>query len=580
MRSESPRSQRERAVAGAASRRRPAAGRWGGWAAGITLALAIVTIHRVNPRCFMGFHGVIHTAVTYSILDGDVPPDNPFASGLPLPYYWMYHLLLAALVRLLRCPPIAAAEIVNLVAIVTLAATVVSLGRWLLGSLRAGLLVLALVMFGANPLGPLFLARRVLSGATSLAIDYRPEFAWHPMIWDMYLGFDAPWGSYFPFFLQPSSRCVAFLAAFLTVGLVCRSLARLSSVRAAGIVVCAALACAMNPVIGLGTVSGLIVGLVLVAQPWRRRNPGAVPALWRLVGALLLGPLVAFPAYGQIAGGESIGFPVVTSAPILLEKGVRVALFAAIPVSLTFVAWRRDVLRRPQLRVLALAGLALLVASCVTRVRGGREHSLFNQGFALLCLPAASACTTRRRGPSPRSVRRTALAAMVCMAPPACVCAVAFVHRAPITLQRTGLFVRQVDDADRAAVYAWLAEQTPSNAVVLFDVRDGPQTAFFKPESEIPAMTRRRLFVDVHGYLLPQDPRVAERRSVVAAVFDASPLTPRQAQTLRSLNRPLFALCRSPDDDRALTASGNPALCRMGPYSIYRLSMLDPHSIR
>ncbi|MBN1512113.1 MAG: hypothetical protein JXB13_08870 [Phycisphaerae bacterium] len=504
-------------------------------AVGLGLACLVVAIHRANARSLVGFHGVTHSAIAFSVLQGHIPPENPLAVGLDLPYYWAYHLLLAGVARLLTWPPVYAAELINVATVIGMSLLVVRVGRWLLGSLRGGLIALAFALFAVNPLGPIFLAYQVLSGTVGLAISEFARSPSHPMLRAMYLNDDVRWGSGFFFFLQPSSRSIAFLAAVSAAVLICRSLTRLPWLRGLGVALSTGIACSMNPVVGTGTAFGLGLGLLAVSRIWRPDRPRIAPrtlvALWVSLGA---GVVLSFPTYSQLLNDHSVGLPIEGPLSAVLPKALYAVLFGLMPIGLTTLAWWQGRLERPQLRVLAIAGLSLAVLCTVTHVSAGREHSFFNLALYFLAFPAAAACLPGRSA-SPARIRQArgiARAAVAALVPVTAVTLFAFLYRQPIPLHADGMYLRDPRDPDRAATYAWLAENTPPDSLVLTDVHDGKQTAFYDSESEIPAMTGRSLFIDVHGWYMPADPRVEKRRQAVDALFAAATLASAQTQML------------------------------------------------
>ncbi|HNQ24718.1 MAG TPA: hypothetical protein PKK06_16675 [Phycisphaerae bacterium] len=553
------------------------------WAWGlvvVALVVTIVLVHRLNPRSLIGFHGMPHAGIVFSALEGDLPPANPLAYGLPTPYYWGYHVLLAGIVRLSGGTPIGTMEVVQLAALALLVGLVASLGRRLLGGGRAGILACAIALVGVNPLGPFLLAGRVLDGSVSLGIGDFARSPCHPMLRAMDPFFDIRWGGNLFFFFNCGSRGIALALAVVAAYIVCHSLAPVSRLRCAAAAAAVAGACALQPIVGVAAGAGLGAGLLAVAGPWRRRDLPALPAAAYLLVSLLAGALLALPTYAHLLDGHSVGLPLETHPYGLLTKSLRIAVIAVIPVTLTLLAHRRGRLEHPHLRVLAFGGLLLLAGSCLAHLPGGREHSVFNTAICFLALPSAAALTPPLPGSGAPSVcpsrRWQRFGRGLVLAPMAAVTAVtvgAFIYRQPVRLAWDGLLVRDTRDVDKLETYRWLSTQTPSNALVLFDVRDGEQTAFYGGESEIPAMTRRYLYVDVPGIMMmPDDQRVEQRYATTAAIFDGKPLSEQQLRDVRALGRPMFALCRTPDDDAALESTSSPRLFRAGRYTVYRVA--------
>ncbi len=76
--------------------------------------LLAAAIYLLNPyNRIYSYHGFIHTAIVYQILSGDIPPHNPFLSGMPLFYYWGYHFLAAGITKILDISPFFSFALIN-----------------------------------------------------------------------------------------------------------------------------------------------------------------------------------------------------------------------------------------------------------------------------------------------------------------------------------------------------------------------------------------------------------------------------------------------------------------------------------
>ncbi len=542
----------------------------------LLLALSIVVIHRVNQRAYVGYHGLTHSAITFSVMAGNIPPTNPFAADLPLPYYWGYHVLLAQGVNLTGWTPVAIAEILNVLTIFALTLLFAYLGRRLLNSARAGWVAVVIILFAMNPFGPLLMAWRVIEGTLGLSIGEFTRSPTHPMLRGMYPGLDIRWAGTYFFHMQPSSRPLAMLAGSLAAVLACGSFARISIWRGAALAFSIAVACAMQPIVGVGTAFGLGAGILFVKfmrrGDWSVSNASTV----KLVVSMGIGVALAFPTYQQLLNGNLVGLPLEKTATAIATKGFHVfAMLAVVPLVLTYLAFRRGYLKSPQMQMLAVGGVVLIATSWITNVPGHREHSFFNMGTYLLALPAAAACGfgLQLHG---RLVMKRCFQALACIAPVTLVMVFSFGYRHPIALANEGDLLRYPKRADTMAVYDWIVANTPSDAVLMFDTRDGEQIGFYGVESEVPAMTKRFLFIDVVEWFIPANhPKVAARQEVVAALFDGTGLTNEQLQLIRKLDRPLYALTRESPEDAILAARFGPAVFRQGKYSVYELNRLN-----
>lgn len=109
-----------------------------------------------STRLQMSFHGFLHSAYTYQIVNGVVPPENPLLPGHPGNDYWLFHALIAGLVHSLRVAPPLVAIGVNLIALTVSAFLIAGILRWLrlwpTSPVARGVTVL-FVLFGLNLVG-------------------------------------------------------------------------------------------------------------------------------------------------------------------------------------------------------------------------------------------------------------------------------------------------------------------------------------------------------------------------------------------------------------------------------------------
>jgi hypothetical protein len=103
------------------------------------------------------FHGFLHTAIVYRILEGGVPPTDPLLGGEPLLYPWAHHLVAAGMVRLLGLSPATAFALLNLAALGLSAWLAWRIARLLGLEPEASLLAATLTLYGVSAFagGPL-----------------------------------------------------------------------------------------------------------------------------------------------------------------------------------------------------------------------------------------------------------------------------------------------------------------------------------------------------------------------------------------------------------------------------------------
>lgn len=78
-----------------------------------TAFVAAIYLLSVNNRIY-SWHGFIHGAIVYQILEGNIPPMNPFCAGEPLGYPWLYEGLVAFLCRVFQLSPYVVFALLNI----------------------------------------------------------------------------------------------------------------------------------------------------------------------------------------------------------------------------------------------------------------------------------------------------------------------------------------------------------------------------------------------------------------------------------------------------------------------------------
>lgn len=121
-----------------------------------------------SPTLQIMNHGDMHVGYVHQLLYRPTPVENIFVPGYPANFYWLYHALLAALVKATGWAPPLAASLVTIIAICSsfywLARILVALGLAKRRTLWLGLLIL-LVYCAVNITGALTLLQTWLDGA-------------------------------------------------------------------------------------------------------------------------------------------------------------------------------------------------------------------------------------------------------------------------------------------------------------------------------------------------------------------------------------------------------------------------------
>jgi hypothetical protein len=121
---------------------------WPGWAlAGLgcvpVIALALSSDHRL-----ISFHGFLHSAITYRILAGGIPPFDPLFAETPLLYPWAHHVVVGAMSRATGFSPASLFVALNVVALVATLATVHAIGSAVFRDRATAVFGAALSLYG------------------------------------------------------------------------------------------------------------------------------------------------------------------------------------------------------------------------------------------------------------------------------------------------------------------------------------------------------------------------------------------------------------------------------------------------
>lgn len=139
----------------------------------IALALAIPALAvLLNPVLTQHSDAWFHIAVTARVHDTGVPPLDPYYAGMPLAYFWYFHVFLDAVSTALHVAPEWVMAAANVLAAGVFAASLAELAGTLGGDARARRWAAALGFVGINPHGWLVLIARSLTGPTHGATEW------------------------------------------------------------------------------------------------------------------------------------------------------------------------------------------------------------------------------------------------------------------------------------------------------------------------------------------------------------------------------------------------------------------------
>ncbi len=518
----------------------------------VGVVLAVVVLHRTNPRTLISAHGFLHAAVVMEFR-GDalrVPPENPFFAGHPLPYYWFFHWLAAQLGRPFGLDPLRSLELVILLATVAGVAAGGRLGWQLHRRARAAVFLPALALLGAHPQAPLVLLLRALRHG--LAED-DGTYLWgiaHPLmaqmrLWDPF----ALYGPLLNFFLNVTSRPAALMALLAALLCLYGFLTRGAPGSGLALVASSAVCTALSPLVGLGATLSLAAALALAA--WRL--PEDAPPPRRVAagaGLLVLGAAAAAPTYAQllVAGGE--GLPLQDLAGLLSRLRSMLASAWLVAILALLGAWTSVGAARFFGSALVLACAALLAGAALARLPVANEVNFFHAALVLLAVPAAGAAARSRP---------VSLAVAAAFLPTAGLILFAYTGRAPAPLAiRDAAYVRLPETSDRSRLYTWIRTQTAADTVLLLEPDSAARTCCGNT-AELPAFTGRRLFTERSRHYLVEPYAEAGRRERLArALVSGERPSAEDAAYLASLGRPILVLTDEDGPSRLESTLGAP----------------------
>lgn len=531
--------------------------------------VTIVAIHRASPRTLVSSHGMVHTAIAREFVDGahHVPPDNPFYAGAPLPYYWVYQFTAAKVASLFAVHPLVAFELLTLAAMFALWFAAARLGERLGGTIAHGALVAALALCGANAAGIVILALRVTLLGGSIPAD-GSGYLWgiaHPVV-GMARAFD-PFSLYGPlalFFINISSRPVALGTLLVLAAALLAWMQSGGKPALAGIGLSAALCTLFSPLIGLSAGLSVAGGLV-VAAAVAREGVWSAPrlAVWRdrrslaAAVAIVAGIAAASPTFLVLAsqgGRTAIAFD---TNGVLAPLVSGLVLIALAPLGVRATSG----VTRQVLVAIVAAGTVMLGASVVLRLPTGNEVNFFHGAALLLGVPAAAAFLP----PGRRLLKAGAVALMLATT---ALVLWSFTGRPDVPVRFEGRHLVRVAGADGlAALYAWVQDSTPRNAVFVIDPRRPVVTAAGNAP-EFPALTGRPIFVSESPDYLTSFPDAARRRALALELIRGGAPADSDRAYARALERPFYIITRDARDSLVLDGlsrvHGAPQFARSG----------------
>jgi len=502
----------------------------------------IVMTHRQSPRATLSAHGFLHSAIAQRFqVDGAiVPPQDPLFAGEPLPYYWTFHALGAAIGSALELDPLHSFELAIALAAVALVGACAALCRSLYGSAALGAATAFLVMVGANLQAPLVLAVRWSTSRGALFAD-DGAYLWglvHPLLgrmrlWDPF----STLGPLLSFYLNVTARPLALSAlAFMLLGLE-RALSR-GWRGTPTLVVSTAVCTGLGPLIGLPGACALAGALLVLRLPAFARVVGDhQPPLLPAVCALGLGSALGMTSMTHLIGGA--GGPALSlAAPDIVFERILGMLAAGWPlIALAVLAARSaDGALRHFLCALLLASLALAGATALLELPAGNYVNFFHAALVLLAVCATGAL----RGPLGRPSPRRIAGVVAAFTPVLALIVLSYTQRPPIPLGFEARHLVRTDATHLARLYRWIRSATPPDAVFVVDPGP-PIRAMAGNTSELPALTQRTLFTGRSDhYIVSGHPTSARRGAIARKLLAGAALDEPDARLLGDLSRPLY----------------------------------------
>jgi len=437
----------------------------------ILALLPVLLIYLVNPHYrIYSRHGLMHVSIVNQVLVHGVPPEAPWLAGQPLAYPWAYHVLVAGMRSLLYAPASVCFAAINLVCLTGTVVLLSMIAGLITPDRRTRCFAVLLALFGMTPfcrgpithvLKPLF-ARWVGSpllvpgvpavekfsnvNATPLGIFFTAWFFYLTL--QLLAGGSRPWWRYALLFLAVVGAGYFYPLMFL----------------------------------GLGVCTGL-GGLLALMYHGRR----CIPAVLAYAGCAAAAALVVAPYVLEIASARTAHHPGLQASWAGVGHNC-LRWLGNIGVVLLIAAWeyrRVGGLIRPvhfPWLLLVVFGMVLGGMYAVLSVPPRNEYKFMMQ--SALCLGVAGSVLVAGFVQRSRFIALPLLTLLLLTFGSDLWARIG--HPRPATpLVETGAGLRH-RDPERNALYTWIANETPSDAV------------FVDTDMWIPVLGRRSLLVGLH----------------------------------------------------------------------------------
>ena len=541
-------------------------------------SLLIAGIHRESPRTAISAHGFLHSAIAQRFqLDGWViPPQNPFFAGEPLPYYWAFHALGAALGELLGLDPLRSFELLIGLAVVGLVAGCGWLARVLYGNAALGAVMAFLILVGANLQAPLVLGvrswlteGRVLADTGAYLWGLAHPLLGHMRLWDPF----STLGPLLPFYLNITARPLALSALVFVLLGVHRALWQ-GWRGTPGLAIAVALCSTFSVLVGAPAAVALGLALVVLRAAALAFFSGhQQPPLAPLLIGLAIGIALGATSVLHLFAGTTASPAIQLASPGVIAQRALGMLACSWPlVGLCALAISNAGDRRRHfLSALLLGSIALAGGAALFELPAGNHVNLFHAALVMLAVGACGAMLDRRDRPSAMRIAWT----IALFLPVLALIAISYTNRPPVPLAFDGRQLTRVDDTHVARLYAWIRAETPPDAVLAIDP-DPPTRAMGGNTAELPALTERTLFTArSNHYIVASHAAAAQRAAIARQLLTASRLSEQDADHIAQLGRRVYIVADAAARNvrpSAMRARYGPPVFQSGPVKVWRWS--------
>ncbi len=506
-------------------------------------------------------HIDIYFVYVRQLYTGIAPPENIFMPGFPANHYWMYHALVAAILRVTAADTYSVFNLLNLIFLLSsllwLAKTLVALGLGKPRSIYLGILIL--FVFGAvNLTGILSVVHHVIQGTFG-------EGGLDKMLLP---GADRRLHNVFAKTFHASGMTPGILAFIVALYCCVRALKQRTElyhlILLSG---CGILALGAMPVIVVFlvlTMFGAVALTALLVRLTARR--GAAPdafhmrsslaalgnrrfIIWLLASLALALPLLQYAGDLSYSSQDMIGFLPFNETNVKMSLAAQ-AILLLLALPFLFLERRRKRSEHIFLLMSIAIGLFIALGLSLPDLNQYKVHFLLAMLVALAWLFALSEIRGRG-GTTWRRVGNTVMAALILLS--FCnllyaqyhVVARALWQHDPVRFVGVGV---KTDDLNkyggRIPAYYWIAENTPANSIIILDRNLGSAANLYH---------ERLSYVSRDPYFyIPSMPVYGQRIQEMGAFFDAQTRGEDYQALLASMQeglpgRPLYAVVR--DDE-------------------------------